>query len=134
VRKGRWGRLMEKSTDVNYLGEKIYHNFRRPRMEDPVHLKFIRTLPSCISGRSPCVAHHLLNVPGRRGVAMKADDMWAIPLTAEEHDQLHRECASKTEDAWFAKYGVESHSLALFLWHNTGKHGICEAKILRTKQ
>lgn len=103
---------------------------RRPREKNENHLKFIRGLPSCISGSSPCIAHHLLDVPGRRGVAMKADDRYAVPLTAEEHQRLHSECASKTEAEWFASNGVAHHEVALFLWHNTGDYERCENFIL----
>lgn len=66
-----------------------------------------------------CVAHHLLSVSGR-GLSMKADDMWALPLTPEEHDRLHRECASKTEEEWFVDQGVLPHVLARTLWHLSG--------------
>jgi hypothetical protein len=103
---------------------------RRPREKNEKHLKFVRGLPCCISGRTPCQPHHLLNVPGRRGVGMKADDRYTVPLHPEIHSLLHRECASKTEDEWFVEHGVKPDSMALFLWHNSGNQERCENFIL----
>ncbi len=89
----------------------------REYRSDPKHLEFIRSLPSPLSGQYGCVAHHLLSAPGTRGVGMKAPDWWTIPLTPEEHDKLHRECASKTEEEWFIERGVRPHILARVLWN-----------------
>lgn len=80
---------------------RIIPNFKEPREHDEKHLKFIRSLPSCISGDGPCVAHHLLSVSGR-GVARKADDRHTLPLTWEEHDELHKKCGSN--GVWEERY------------------------------
>src|SRR5262245_51989047 len=47
------------------------------------YLAAVRRLPSCISGRSPCIAHHL-RCAGGRGVGWKSEDRWALPLTLRD--------------------------------------------------
>lgn len=120
-----------------YLGEKTLGNFRektkRPKSrayrQDPEHLEFIRSLPSCLSGEYGCDPHHLLSAPGR-GVGLKAPDWWTVPLARMEHDRLHRECGSKTEEEWFVAQGVMPHILARTLWHLSGDHEACEFWVL----
>lgn len=111
-----------------YLGNEKPRQ-RQPREKNEKHLRFIRNLPCCISKREQCDPHHLL-VPSRRGVGMKADDRYTVPLHREIHELLHRECASKTEEEWFAAKGVDCYALALFLYHNTGDYERCENFIL----
>jgi len=83
------------------------------------HLVAIRKTPSCISGRLPCDAHHL-RVSAERGVAMKATDRWAVPLTHDEHMNLHT-YGSRLELDWFAKHGVnDPYGLAKELWACSG--------------
>jgi hypothetical protein len=116
------------------LQPKIMGNFRkttkkfksRAYREDPKHLEFVRSLPSCLSGQRGCVAHHLLSIPGSRGTSLKAEDWWTLPLTWEEHKRLHRECTSANEEVWFVSQGVAPHILARTLWHNSGDHEVCE--------
>lgn len=87
---------------------------KRPGMDEK-HLSLIRQLPSCISGKGPCEAHHL-RCAGGRGVGLKAEDRWAVPLTHEEHMELHR-VGSKREFAWFASRGINCMALARALWN-----------------
>lgn len=61
---------------------------KEPRILLPDHLEYVRTLPSIASGRKRCVAHHLLLGWNRKGE--KPHDFWTIPLTPDEHDELHR--------------------------------------------
>ena len=113
-----------------FLGPKLIGNFKprknpnkklepkaaskRPGM-DRAHLAMIRTLPSCISGRQPCDPHHL-RVKGERGVGLKATDKWAVPLTRDEHDEVHK-VGSRKEEAWFAARGISNcYELASALW------------------
>ena len=122
------------------LQPKVMGNFRqqtkRPKArayrQDPEHLKFIRSLPSCLSGQKGCVAHHLLSIPGSRGVAQKAEDWWTLPLTWEEHERLHHvdQVVASTEEEWFVKQGVMPHVLARTLWHLSGDYEACEYWIL----
>jgi hypothetical protein len=115
------------------LGDKQFGNFRvrtKPRKSreyrsDREHLSWLRTLPCCISGAYGVVVHHLLSAPGR-GVAMKAPDWWTLPMTQEWHDTLHRQCASKTEEEWFIRHGVQPHVLARILWNNSMDNEVAE--------
>jgi hypothetical protein len=85
------------------------------------HLAMIRLLPSCISGRKPCQAHHL-QVSTERGVGMRATDKWAVPLTPDEHFDLHT-LGSRLEREWFGNRGVDDpYAMALALWEGTGDH------------
>lgn len=86
---------------------------RRSGMSD-LYLAKIRRLPSCISWRRPCEAHHL-RCAGGRGVSLKAEDRWALPLTRDEHRQVHTR-GSKMEFEWFKSRGVNCLDLAAALW------------------
>ena len=88
--------------------------FDRSTFMDKKHLENIRKLPSCLSGRTPCHAHHL-RLTGERGVGMKATDRWAIPLTPEEHRDVHTVGSSK-EEQWFYDRGLLCYILARRLW------------------
>jgi hypothetical protein len=93
---------------------------RKARDERPgmsaKYLAAIRKLPSCISGRSPCEAHHL-RIKEERGVSMRATDRWAVPLTWDEHHDVHR-VGSRREEAWFKQHGIDARALAEALWNN----------------
>lgn len=85
------------------------------------HLVAIRKLPSCISGRKPCDAHHL-QVPAERGVGMRATDRWAVPLTHDEHMDLHT-FGSRLEREWFANRGIDDpYGMARELWAYSDDH------------
>jgi hypothetical protein len=90
---------------------------KRPGMS-AAYLAAIRRLPSCITGRTPCEAHHL-RCAGGRGVGLKAEDKWALPLTFQEHvagvDCVHS-VGAKLEFKWFQDRGVNCLDLAVALW------------------
>jgi len=88
---------------------------KRPGM-DPDYLEKIRRLPSCISWKIPCEAHHL-RVKGERGVGLKSTDRWAVPLTAEEHRDVHT-VGSRREAVWFKDRGIDCYALCYALWAN----------------
>ena len=90
---------------------------RRPGM-DPNHVKMVATLPSCISGKYPCDAHHL-RVRAERGTSLRATDRWCVPLTREEHNECHK-LGSKREEAWFLKQKIACYELANALWGARG--------------
>lgn len=90
---------------------------KRPGMDEQ-HLANIRKLPSCLSGKRPCEAHHL-RCAGGRGVSLKAEDKWAIPLTQEEHWAVHR-TGSRAEFQWFKRHRLNCLELAVALWSCRG--------------
>ena len=52
----------------------------------PSRVRWICSLPSIISGMSPCVNAHTRN----GGIGRKADYAFIVPLTQAEHDELHQ--------------------------------------------
>ena len=54
-----------------------------------------------------------------RGTSLKATDRWAIPLTRDEHEKVHR-VGSKMEAIYFVNLGIQASSLANELWNATG--------------
>lgn len=51
------------------------------------YLKFVRSLPCCVSGSSLDVqTHHLF----KSGTALKGDDLSCIPIRADLHAELHQ--------------------------------------------
>jgi hypothetical protein len=81
----------------------------------PAYLAAIRRLPSCVSGQTPCEAHHL-KCAGGRGVSLKAEDKWAVPLTRDEHINGVERVGSKREFDWFRVRGINCLDLAAALW------------------
>jgi hypothetical protein len=79
------------------------------------YLAAIRKLPSCISGKSPCEAHHL-KCAGGRGVGLRAEDKWALPLTHDEHINGVERIGSRNEFKWFQDRGINPLDLATALW------------------
>jgi hypothetical protein len=118
---------------VNYLGKPILGNFKPPKnpnktrdktarekregMSDE-HRRNVAKLPSCISGKRPCDPHHL-RIKAERGVGMKATDKWCVPLTRDEHDEVHK-VGSRKEASWFKTRGIDCYVLANALWFNRG--------------
>lgn len=110
----------------NFKSEKTPHKKekrsadKRPGM-DPEHLANIRKLPSCVSGKRPCEAHHLKQTGTKeRGVSLKSTDKWAVPLTHDEHINGVERVGSKKEFEWFTARGVNPIELAKALWANRG--------------
>ena len=49
-------------------------------------VEWVQRQPSVVSGASPCCNAHVKT----GGAGRKADARWIVPLTREEHDELHR--------------------------------------------
>lgn len=80
------------------------------------HLAYIRSQLSVVSGRGPCIAHHLTHVqPKARG--LKGGDQWTVPMTNDEHLALH---ARGDEAAWWREQGIDPIKLAVRLWAESG--------------
>ena len=60
---------------------------RRGPVRNAAYLRWIRTLPSLVSGRGPCDACHT-GTDG--GMSQKASDLSCVPLTREEHQEYHQ--------------------------------------------
>ena len=65
------------------------------------YMAWVKTLPSCVSGKSPCDAHHI-KVPGFGGTS-KPSDLFVIPLTRDEHQEFHQIGWTSFED----KYNID---------------------------
>lgn len=67
------------------------------------YLRWVKTLPSAISGRPSDDAHHLIG-HGQGGMGTKVTDLWTFPLTRDEHAELHnigwKEWENKYGDQW----------------------------------
>jgi hypothetical protein len=104
---------------------------KRPRIENGAHLKFIRNLPCCVTGKRGSVeAAHIRmksDLYGKRevGGAEKPDDRWAIPLSAEQHRLQH----TMNEEEYWKQVGIDPFGLALALYHATGDDEIAEGII-----
>ena len=59
----------------------------------------VRAMRSVVSGKTPCVNAHVTT----GGTGRKADARWVVPLTHEEHMELHAIGLRSFE----AKYGVD---------------------------
>lgn len=101
---------------------------KRPRIEDKEHLKFIRNLPCCVTGKRGTVeaAHIRMANPlyGKRevGGSEKPDDRWSLPLSAEEHRKQH---AMNEADYW-KQVGIDPFAVALALHSCSGDEEIAE--------
>lgn len=92
--------------------------------KDKGYLHFLHSLPSVISGRYGVEAAHLSYANPRyghygRGKGTKASDMWALPMTPEEHRESH----SMNEVEYWSDVGENPHSLALVLWAIYSQYG-----------
>ena len=89
---------------------------RRPEKRKD-YLAFVRELPSCVSGRTGVQAAHTSFANPwfghfGRGKGTKAPDLFALPLTPEEHAESH----SMNEIEWWDRQGIDPHMTALTLW------------------
>lgn len=78
---------------------------------------WIRSLPSCVSGRPHCEAAH---TGDDGGMSMKASDYTCVPLTAEEHCEYHRVGRA----AFAAAYGLNLDGIVEELmraWRASGR-------------
>ena len=84
------------------------------------HLKYVRQLPCCVCGMTGGVdPHHLRSFAFGRGMGMKSDDKWTVPLCRKCHNDVHM-VGTKEEPAWFFGLGIESSELADALWKASG--------------
>jgi hypothetical protein len=95
---------------------------RRPRRENPKHLRWIAERPCLICSSSPCDAAHIkcadvrIAKPLSSNIGMKADDRFAVPLCRRHHDEQH----SGGERTFWRKYHLDPVLIALALYSITG--------------
>lgn len=100
------------------IPKKTYHKPRKREGMSERHLEMIRQLPCVVTGRRPVEAHHLLRGPGIvRGMSIKAEDRWAIPVHSEIHHEIHR---LGNDEAYLNKHGINGTALAQDLWDMSG--------------
>lgn len=69
---------------------------------DEAYLKFVRSLPCCITGESPVQAHHLVG-HGESVMGSKCSDYYTIPLSPRVHSELHNHGFK----SWEAQHGSQ---------------------------
>jgi hypothetical protein len=57
-------------------------------LRDDKYLRWVKSLPSVVSGRQADDPHHLIG-HGQSGMGTKVTDYWTFPLTRDEHTELH---------------------------------------------
>ena len=93
----------------------------RPGMSE-AHLALIRKLPcsvcEALSRRDP---HHLRSGPAHkeRAFGRRSTDKWAVPICRFHHEEVDR-AGARGEAAWFDKYAIDPHALAMALWNAKG--------------
>lgn len=96
------------------------------RIEDPQHLKFIRSLPCLASGGTYRIEAAHVRYPdpryGKPGTPMarKPDDKWTVPLSAEMHREERQAQHKKNERQWWADLGIDPLAVAEKLHAATG--------------
>ena len=63
-------------------------------------LSWTRERVSVASGLRGCICHHVRNVGGPTGAGRKPDACWIVPLTDEEHRELHYHGERTFERNW----------------------------------
>lgn len=63
-------------------------NFKSKPYRNKKYLAYVRDLPCVVTGVVGCDAHHLIG-HGQGGMGTKASDLYAFPLTREQHTLLH---------------------------------------------
>ena len=91
---------------------------KRPRDKNTGHLDFIRSLPCLVTGRHGVEAAHVRYPDlryGKAGTGMgeKPDDVWSVPLHADEHRRQH----SMSEAEYWRSVGIDPLPVALSLYH-----------------
>jgi hypothetical protein len=84
------------------------------------HLADVRRLPSIISGRpGPSDPHHLhaIGADNKRGMGVKNEDRWALPVTRDEHDIIE---AQPDDLAYLATLGIDGKGICNALWSKRG--------------
>lgn len=87
------------------------------RVKDDAYLKWIRTLPCIVTGRTEVEAAHVSYAAPEygklgRGLGSKESDRWTIPLCPSEHSRQHR----GNEREYWRSVGIDPCIVAMALW------------------
>lgn len=103
----------------------------------PGYLNFLHLLPCCVTGREGVEAAHLSFANtwyGHYGRAKgtKAPDLFALPLSPDEHRAQHR----MSEQGYWDSVGINPHELAVTLFaiysaYGDDAEGMCRARIMQ---
>lgn len=93
-------------------------NFKKPIIRDKNHLKFIASIPCCVSGRGGVQAAHIRY--GCFSMGMKPGDNYTVPLNHLEHARQH-----KIGESQFWEDINNAMALANLLYENTGNRELC---------
>lgn len=99
---------------------------RAPRIQDPIHLKYIRKLPCCVCGsmRNVEAAHIRMARPARgkeyTGKSEKPSDMWTTPLCAYCHRTGLLAQHNVGEVEFWKRVGRDPFAIALALFKESG--------------
>lgn len=86
-------------------------------VKSKTYLSWLHDLPCVVTGMEPVQAAHVsfanarYGAPGR-GKGRKVSDRWALPLSAEKHDEQHK----GNEKAFWVAQGINPHLVACILW------------------
>lgn len=104
------------------IPKKIDHRKSEKRINNPLHLQFIRRLPCIITGMTAeTVAHHI--TVGRYRMGRKEDDSLTVPLSDSLHN-IHPESLHMIgEENFWNRYAIDPFPLARDLYALFKKHG-----------
>lgn len=100
--------------------DRPYYEAKAKPRKNGGYLKWLHTLPCCVSGKYGVQAAHV-SYPSPahghwgRAKGTKAPDLFALPLCPDLHDLSHSGKAGSEEDFW-ASTGIVPHQLCLVLW------------------
>ncbi len=80
----------------------MYDMVKNKPVRSQKYTDFVKSLPSCVSGKPAEVGHHIIACGCGGKMGGKESDIWQIPLTHEEHDELHADV-----EAWKRKHGSQ---------------------------
>lgn len=93
-------------------------NFKIIVIRDKAHLKFVASLPCCVSGLGDVQAAHIRKRCGA-GMGYKSGDNFTVPLNFKIHQKQHN--LGNEEFFWYRYGGIDkSIALANAIYNNTG--------------
>lgn len=126
-RAGRLAQTQEKAEEAPPSIDKSELTLGAPRrLRDPVHRRFVASLPCLVCGRAPSHAHHV-RFAQPRAMGSKVSDEWTVPLCALHHRALHHFGA---EEKWWEQMKIDALAEAQKLWQQSHKEPHPEAAAL----